>query len=196
MLSSPGLRLVFRVGNAVSQAGLSTLGARHTIHKVCFGSGIRYKSLLVEPNLQIRPLSAYLSKGCSCRRWFRHKPPSQEGSLSPPTPLSSKPSPSLKKDSDFVTKGDIPTLAEQRRSDWGITKRLLVNVWPKNDWKTRWIVVFGFGLLVSSKVSVLKGFLVSSLGRLYGSSLHLFRRYSMFKCRKYSRTSWTRSTWI
>ena len=165
MLFPPGLRLALYVGNVVSRADLSTLGARHTIRKVCSESGIRNKSsLLVEPNLQIRPLSSFLAKGCSCRRWFQHKPPPQEGSLSPPTPFSSKPSPPLKKDSDFVTKGDIPTLAEQRRSDWGITRRLLVNVWPKNDWKTRWIVLLGFGLLVSSKVSLLKGFLVSSLG--------------------------------
>jgi ABC transporter ATM len=153
MLSPPKLRLALHVGNVVSQVRFSTPGARHTIRKVCFGSGIHYKSpLLVETNLQIRPLSSFLSKGCGCRRWFQHKPPLQKGSLSPPTPqLSSKPSP-LKKDSDFATKGDIPTLAEQRRSDWGITKRLLVNVWPKNDWKTRWIVLLGFGLLVSSKV--------------------------------------------
>lgn len=180
MLSSPGLRLAFHVGN--------TLGARHTIRKVCFES--RKSLLLVEPSLQIRPLSSFLSKGCSCRRWFQRKPLPQEGSLSPPTSVASKPSPSLKKDSDFVTKGDIPTLAEQRRSDWGITKRLLVNVWPKNDWKTRWVVLLGLGLLVSSKVSVL-------LSRPWGyftDYCHLFRRYSMFKCRKYSRTSWTRST--
>ena len=194
MLTPPGLRLALHVGNVVSQAGLSSLGARHTIRKVCFRSGIHYKSsLLVEPNLQIRPLRSFLSKGYGCRRWFQHKPLPREGSLSrKPTPLSSKPSPPLEKGSDFATKGDIPTLAEQRRSDWGITKRLLVNVWPKNDWKTRWIVLLGFGLLVSSKVSVLKGFFCL---RLYGS-LTSFRRYSMFKCRKYSRTSWTRSTWI
>lgn len=165
MLSLPGLRLALHVGNVVSQAGFSTLGARHTIRKVCFRSGVRYKSsLLVEPNLQIRPLSSFLSKGYSCRRWFQHKSPQQDGSLSPPKP-SSKPSPPLKKDSDFVTKGDTPTPAEQRRSDWGITKRLLVNVWPKNDWKTRWIVLLGFGLLVSSKVSDPQRF---SCLRLYG----------------------------
>ena len=66
----------------------------------------------------------------------------------------SKSGPPLKKDNDFVTKGHNPTPAEQRRSDWGITKRLLVNVWPKNDWKTRSTVLLGLGLLVSSKVSV------------------------------------------
>ena len=157
MLSLPGLRLALHVGN-VSHSGFPTMGARHTIRKVCFRSGIRYKSLLlVEPN-RIRPLSSFLSKEYNCRRWFQRIHP-QKASLSPPTstptPLSSKPSPPLKRNSDFVTKGDIPTQAEQRRTDWGITKRLLVNVWPKNDWKTRWIVLLGFGLLVSSKVGVL-----------------------------------------
>lgn len=45
-----------------------------------------------------------------------------------------------------------PTAAEQRRTDWTIVKRLMVNVWPKNDWKTRLTVVFGFLLLVTAKV--------------------------------------------
>lgn len=166
MLSLPGLRLALHVGN-VSQASFHTLGVRNTIRKVCFRSGIRYKSLLlVEPNLRTRPLSSFLSKGYNCRRWFQRILP-QKASLSPstPTPLSSKPSPPLKKNS--VTKSDTPTQAEQRRTDWRITKRLLVNVWPKNDWKTRWIVLLGFGLLVSSKVGVfLSGllFLIFSTG--------------------------------
>ena len=47
---------------------------------------------------------------------------------------------------------DNPTRAEQRRTDWTIIKRLLTNVWPKNDWKTRGTVLFGFVLLVSAKV--------------------------------------------
>ncbi len=45
-----------------------------------------------------------------------------------------------------------PTVAEQRRTDWGIVKRLMENVWPKDDWKTRGTVVLGFGLLISGKV--------------------------------------------
>lgn len=45
-----------------------------------------------------------------------------------------------------------PTRSEQRRSDWIIIKRLMANVWPKNDWKTRATVLFGFLLLVSAKV--------------------------------------------
>ncbi|KAF8808646.1 P-loop containing nucleoside triphosphate hydrolase protein [Phlegmacium glaucopus] len=163
MLSTPpGLHLTRHLVNFISQAGLSTLGARYSTRKVCFESRIRHKStLLLEPSVR---LNLFISKGCNSRRWFQHKasPPEQAPSPSPPQsssqaaakpPLSStKPSLSLKKDIDFVTKGDIPTQSEQRRSDWGIIKRLLVNVWPKNDWKTRWIVLLGFGLLVSSKV--------------------------------------------
>ncbi|KAF9053910.1 P-loop containing nucleoside triphosphate hydrolase protein [Hymenopellis radicata] len=45
-----------------------------------------------------------------------------------------------------------PTVAEQRRTDWGIVKRLMDNVWPKNDWKTRGTVILGFGLLISGKL--------------------------------------------
>ncbi|KAF8150119.1 P-loop containing nucleoside triphosphate hydrolase protein [Crassisporium funariophilum] len=76
-------------------------------------------------------------------------PPPTPGS---PTPAVSPTSAVKSKPSDFPTKDGIPTQAEQRRSDWGIIKRLLVNVWPKNDWKTRWTVLLGFALLVGAKV--------------------------------------------
>jgi len=46
----------------------------------------------------------------------------------------------------------IPTQAEQRKTDFSIAKRLLVNVWPKDDWKTRSTVLGGFGLLITAKV--------------------------------------------
>lgn len=45
-----------------------------------------------------------------------------------------------------------PTAKEQRKIDLGIIKRLMVNVWPKNDWKTRGTVLLGFGLLIGGKV--------------------------------------------
>ncbi|KAJ6544991.1 P-loop containing nucleoside triphosphate hydrolase protein [Mycena vulgaris] len=44
------------------------------------------------------------------------------------------------------------TAKEQRRTDWRIVKTLVKHVWPKGDWKTRGTVVFGFGLLISSKL--------------------------------------------
>ncbi|KAJ2929640.1 hypothetical protein H1R20_g7456, partial [Candolleomyces eurysporus] len=62
------------------------------------------------------------------------------GPKEPPKPEQAKPS------------NDIPTRAEQRRTDWTIIKRLMTNVWPKNDWKTRGTVLFGFLLLVSAKL--------------------------------------------
>jgi len=160
MLSTPpGLHFARHVGNVVSQAT-----TRCMTRKVRFGSWIRQKSSsLVEPGVRILPLTPFVAQGCSSRRWFQHKATSPEGSPSLPqstsaTPLlSSKTSPSSpKKGNDFATKDDIPTRSEQRRSDWVITKRLLVHVWPKNNWKTRWTVLLGFGLLISSKVGVLK----------------------------------------
>ena len=45
-----------------------------------------------------------------------------------------------------------PTRQEQRRTDWLIIKRLMSNVWPKNDWRTRATVLLGFVLLISAKV--------------------------------------------
>ncbi|KAG6878891.1 hypothetical protein C0992_006828 [Termitomyces sp. T32_za158] len=77
-----------------------------------------------------------------CRRTFQHLAPK------PDIPTPTKPPTPNAKD----TKSDIPTSKEQRRIDWTILKRLLVNVWPKNDWKTRITVLFGFGLLIGGKV--------------------------------------------
>ena len=51
---------------------------------------------------------------------------------------------------------EIPTQAEQRKTDFSIVKRLLVNVWPKDDWKTRLTVLGGFGLLITAKVRPLR----------------------------------------
>jgi ABC transporter ATM len=54
---------------------------------------------------------------------------------------------------------EIVTAKEQRRTDWRIVKTLGKHVWPKNDWKTRGTVVFGFGLLITSKVCYCDGHL-------------------------------------
>ncbi|KAG6873048.1 Iron-sulfur clusters transporter atm1, mitochondrial [Termitomyces sp. Mi166 len=75
-------------------------------------------------------------------RAFRHLAPK------PDTPTSTKPPPPTA----GGVKSDIPTSKEQRKIDWTILKRLLVNVWPKNDWKTRGTVLLGFGLLIGGKV--------------------------------------------
>ncbi|KAF7295148.1 hypothetical protein MIND_01053300 [Mycena indigotica] len=49
-------------------------------------------------------------------------------------------------------KKEIPSRLEQRQTDWKIVKSLVKHVWPKNDWQTKGTVVFGFGLLFSSKI--------------------------------------------
>ncbi|KAJ7234198.1 P-loop containing nucleoside triphosphate hydrolase protein [Mycena haematopus] len=47
---------------------------------------------------------------------------------------------------------EIVAAKEKGRTDWEIVRTLLTHVWPKNDWKTRGTVVFGFALLISSKL--------------------------------------------
>jgi hypothetical protein len=80
------------------------------------------------------------------QRQFRHSNIFSNKSIKPtptppPPPPATPPPPSPE-----------PTLAQQRKSDWAIIKRLLENVWPRGDWKTRGTVLFSFGLLVGSKV--------------------------------------------
>lgn len=41
---------------------------------------------------------------------------------------------------------------EQSRRDWDIIKKLLPNVWPKNDWSTKTRVLLALALLVGGKV--------------------------------------------
>lgn len=82
------------------------------------------------------------------KRQFQNLAPKSDDAQSVPTKSSA-----LKTSGNLPEPpSDIPSRAEQRRSDWSIIKRLLVNVWPKNDWKTRSTVLFGFGLLVTAKV--------------------------------------------
>jgi hypothetical protein len=80
----------------------------------------------------------------STRRTFQHLAPKPDA---PPT-TATKPAQTK------VPEEEEPTAKEQRKSDWGITKKLLVNVWPKNDWKTRGTVLLGFALLISGKVCI------------------------------------------
>ncbi|KAH9831520.1 P-loop containing nucleoside triphosphate hydrolase protein [Rhodofomes roseus] len=54
--------------------------------------------------------------------------------------------PSATSDSEHISQ------AEQRKKDWSIVKRLVENIWPKNDWSTRGRVLLGFGLLIGGKL--------------------------------------------
>lgn len=44
--------------------------------------------------------------------------------------------------------------AEQRKRDWSIISKLLVNIWPPGDYGTKARVVLGFGLLIAGKVRI------------------------------------------
>ena len=85
-----------------------------------------------------------------------------EHGITPAEPTTSSPSTHVFSTSkpptpppDSSSHDSIPTNAQQRRTDWRIIKRLMINVWPRNDWKTRLTVLGGFGLLVSAKVRLL-----------------------------------------
>ncbi|KAI0081011.1 P-loop containing nucleoside triphosphate hydrolase protein [Panus rudis PR-1116 ss-1] len=44
------------------------------------------------------------------------------------------------------------SVAEQRRKDWAIIKRLAKHIWPRNDWNTKARVLLGFALLITGKL--------------------------------------------
>ncbi|TFY64132.1 hypothetical protein EVJ58_g2833 [Rhodofomes roseus] len=64
----------------------------------------------------------------------------------PPAAKAVQSVPSATSDSEHVSQ------AEQRKKDWSIVKRLVENIWPKNDWSTRGRVLLGFGLLIGGKL--------------------------------------------
>lgn len=105
-------------------------------------------SLLLTGNAVPSSPTARIGSWGSLKRTFQHKAPKPEDSAAK-LPLPSTQPPPAK--SPLHVAG-IPTQAEQRRVDWNIVKKLMGNVWPKNDWKTRLTVLGGFGLLVSAKV--------------------------------------------
>ena len=63
--------------------------------------------------------------------------------------------------------------AEQRRRDWSIVRRLLVHIWPKDDWGTRGRVVLGVGLLICGKVRLSSFIVASAIHRAYVCCLQL-----------------------
>ncbi|GAA5966678.1 hypothetical protein JCM21900_005650 [Sporobolomyces salmonicolor] len=51
-----------------------------------------------------------------------------------------------------VGKADVVSEKEQSRRDWDIIKKLLPNVWPKNDWGTKTRVLLAIALLIGGKL--------------------------------------------
>ncbi|KZT67979.1 P-loop containing nucleoside triphosphate hydrolase protein [Daedalea quercina L-15889] len=73
----------------------------------------------------------------------------------PPSPPPTAPTPAAKATQSVAsaTSDNVHiSQAEQRKKDWSIVKRLVENIWPKNDWSTRSRVILGFGLLIGGKL--------------------------------------------
>ncbi|KAM0752478.1 P-loop containing nucleoside triphosphate hydrolase protein [Meredithblackwellia eburnea MCA 4105] len=51
-----------------------------------------------------------------------------------------------------TSKATVVTEKEQSRQDWEIIKKLLPNIWPRNDWGTKTRVLVAIGLLIGGKV--------------------------------------------
>ena len=82
-------------------------------------------------------------------------PPTQTSGSAQPTPPNPPPEPAAKATQSLppaTSDSEHISLAEQRKKDWSIVKRLAENIWPKGDWTTRSRVILGFGLLIGGKV--------------------------------------------
>ena len=51
-------------------------------------------------------------------------------------------------------------------ADWGIIKKLIQHVWPKNDWGTKQRVLLALALLIGGKVCVLLARQIASISEL------------------------------
>lgn len=131
-----------------SRTGLSAVASRPTSHT---HAHLRLVSRLSGPQLAFAAYSPSLGDGLRTRyRQYQHlapqpPKPAPETAAKPAVKAPPKPS-SNPEDAVHIS------LAEQRRKDWNIVKRLSGNLWPKNDWSTRSRVLLGVGLLVCGKV--------------------------------------------
>jgi hypothetical protein len=102
-------------------------------------------------------------------RLFRHLA-AQDAKSAPQSPTTAASTGVNEKPQPTKTSKATISNAEQRRRDWAIARRLLVHIWPKDDWGTRGRVVLGVGLLISGKV------------RLSSLTLSTFARSSLTIC--------------
>ncbi|KAF8072208.1 P-loop containing nucleoside triphosphate hydrolase protein [Lyophyllum atratum] len=141
-------------GASRASCGTRLLRGLGTPVALCSRQGIRGIHILRSSSRQDLNVASYVRRKSeldnfftSSRRAFQHLAPKPE-----PTQSDSRSSSLDTAGKKVSDKSDDPTATEQRKSDWGIIKRLLVNVWPKDDWKTRGTVILGFALLVGGKV--------------------------------------------
>ena len=139
---------LFRATSVLNCATVSSLPCR---------SCVQSRALwLAHSKLHSTPRTTLRSSFIRYRGVQQSAPPTQtSGSAQPTPPGPTAPAPAAKE-----TQGVTPatsdsehiSIAEQRRKDWSIVKRLAENIWPKGDWTTRSRVILGFGLLIGGKV--------------------------------------------
>ncbi|KAK0469554.1 iron-sulfur clusters transporter ATM1 [Desarmillaria tabescens] len=123
----------------------------HTSRVTIFASRVQAPSVFL-PKARLCLRRSSLGKSNSLGIACVYCPTSQWRSLQHQADVQPTPTPKSATSKPVPSSHSEVTVAEQRKSDWNIVKRLMENVWPKNDWKTRATVVLGFGLLISGKL--------------------------------------------
>ncbi|CAE6410527.1 unnamed protein product [Rhizoctonia solani] len=129
------------------------IGWRQCTMPVRFQSQTTRLSSLLKPTA-IRPI---LGPNLQCiQRSFRTCVPIRQA---PPTTPTQPPVPAPPANANSEPKPPAAgetvihiSQAEQRRVDWQIVKRLVVNVWPKGEWTIKTRVVLALSLLLAGKV--------------------------------------------
>ncbi|KAK7466094.1 Iron-sulfur clusters transporter atm1, mitochondrial [Stygiomarasmius scandens] len=102
-----------------------------------------------KPPRNVRPFPQSSELFCR-RRLFGHI--ARESKDGQPKPQSQPPSTSSSPKPNPLDAEVQISAKKERQNNWKIIKQLMINVWPRGDWKTRGTVIMGFILLISGKV--------------------------------------------
>jgi hypothetical protein len=130
--------------------------ARTFCRQTAVRPGPHYRTALPSSGSRPSPIFPHHSlpqRSAVPHRWrpFRHLA-AQETKSTPQSSSTAAPVASESPQSPTSKSNVAITNAEQRRRDWSIIRRLVVHIWPKDDWGTRGRVVLGVGLLIGGKV--------------------------------------------
>ncbi|KAF8666785.1 ABC transporter transmembrane region [Rhizoctonia solani] len=126
---------------------------------------VRFQPKTLQVSSFIKPSTAHPTLGSNLwciQRSFRTCVPVRHAPSSNTTPNPTPPtSPKINVNTSAKSEPKAPAAgetvvhisqAEQRRVDWEIVKRLVVNVWPKGEWTIKTRVVLALSLLLAGKV--------------------------------------------
>lgn len=122
-------------------------------------------------------------------------PPQPQAPVSPPTPLPPSPPKVTKPDKPIAPKEPSAepvvhlTVAEQRKADWRIVKKLVGHLWPAGKWGVKGRVILALSLLLAGKARPLKSSF--PMPEMTAKHLNKSSRSSTFKFPSSSRMSST-----